>query len=208
MEKSTDKPSPQRRIFVVVALLILLVGFPLGSWYYLKGGVEWRKEALAELRDYGKIRAVHMVFPGNDRINRVGEKVCVIHNFGENPDLTEENRFILNTGQRLFEQFGENPYFRFVVIKRQGTAAFKSHIQTLPSIDYATWVQHGALGSWSTILNNGYDKFCKDEGIRPTDQFYALCDTTGTIRRFYNALDDKEIGRMVEHIAILLPPPE
>ncbi|MGI9159878.1 MAG: hypothetical protein ACR2K1_09015, partial [Saprospiraceae bacterium] len=109
------------------------------------------------------------------------------------------------TGQRLFEQFGSNMNFRLVMIAQGGTAEFKTHAQTLPSADYATWVWTGALGSWSTILNNGYESYCIATDNKGYKEFYALTDTSGTIRRFYNALDEKEVGRMVEQIAILLP---
>jgi len=54
-------------------------------------------------------------------------------------------------------------------------------------------------------LVNAYDLYCQQNGVKPVSYYYALSDTAGTIRCFYNALDEKEIGRMVEHIALLLP---
>jgi hypothetical protein len=204
--ENNPQPVQNRRKFLITAfLLLVLVVFPALSWLYLRGGLNWRKEALAELGNYGKIRAVNMIFPGNDKVNRVESAVCVVHSFGADPDLSGENKFILDTGQRLFEQFGSNMNFRLVMIAQGGTAEFKTHAQTLPSADYATWVWTGALGSWSTILNNGYESYCIATGNKGYKEFYALTDTSGTIRRFYNALDEKEVGRMVEQIAILLP---
>ena len=205
MTDSNNKPSKKRRIIQASVLLFLLVLLPAISWIYMRSGYTWRKEALEELRDHGKIRAVHMIYPGNDKVNRLESKVCVLYFFGENPDLTPAYRRVLDTGHQLHNQFGATNNFRFVVIKKGGTPAFRTHLQTQPSIDYATWVQSGALGSWSTILMNGYEKFCLEEGIRGDASYYALADTSGTIRRFYNALDEAEVGRMVEHIAILLP---
>jgi len=37
-------------------------------------------------------------------------------------------------------------------------------------------------------------------------EFYALTDVTGQIKCFYNALDEKQVTRMVQQIARLLPP--
>ena len=168
----------------------------------------WRKTAQAELADYGKIRGAYLIFPDGERQDQLKSKVVVTHIFGENPDLTNSNKQMIDTGERLFKQFGQNTYFRLAMIAEGGTAEFKSHHQTLPSADYATWVWTGGLGSWRTILENGYEKYCLEQSVSPQKEYFGLADTSGTIRRFYNALDEKEIGRMVEHISLLLPPSE
>ena len=132
--------------------------------------------------------------------------VCVIHIFGENPELTDANRKILDTGERLFNQFGQNRAFRLGMIAEGGTAEFRSYHQKLPSSDFVTWVWTGGLGSWRTIMENGYQSFCYAQGIvQPAPEYYALADTTGTIRRFYDVMDDKQVDRMVQQIALLLP---
>lgn len=205
MENKEQKPGKGRKVFVAAIIILLLAVFPIVSWFYLHDGINWRKEALSELRDYGKIPPVYMIFPGNDKVNRVDGKVCVIHYFGENPDLDAANRYILDTGQKLFDQFSQNEDFRLVMVSQGGTAEFKTHAQTLPSADYATWVWTAALGKWTTILLNGYDYYVKEEHIDPVSNYYALTDTSGVIRRFYNAEDEKDVNRMVEQIAILLP---
>ena len=92
------------------------------------------------------------------------------------------------------------------MIAAGGTAEFRSYFQTMPSADHATWVWSGGLGTWRTVMVNGYESFCLAEGIKPDAEYFALADTAGTIRRFYDALDQKQVDRMVQHIAILLPP--
>jgi hypothetical protein len=54
-------------------------------------------------------------------------------------------------------------------------------------------------------LQNGYESFCLAEKQKPAAAYYALADTSGTIRRYYDALDQSQVDRMVQHIAILLP---
>ena len=47
-----NKPQPaqnRRKLFITAFLLLVLVVFPALSWLYLRGGLNWRKEALAEL---------------------------------------------------------------------------------------------------------------------------------------------------------------
>lgn len=205
MENSEKKPSVGRRIYITAALLLILVGLPAVSWIYLRDGLNWRKKAVAELASYGKIRGAYIIWPDRTKEDLLDGKVVVLHVFGENPDLTETNQIILNTTEKLYDQFGQNEFFRLGMIANGGTAEFRSRVQTMPSAEYATWVWTGGLGSWNSIILNGYDAFCRAEGVRPVPEYYALADTAGTIRRYYNALDKKEVDRMVQHIAILLP---
>lgn len=205
MNKTEEKVTTKRKIVIFSALFVILVLLPGISWFYLGSGLKWHKAAVAELRTFAKIRGAYIIYPDGTKEDALKSKVVVLHYFGENPDLTPENKQILDTGQRLFEQFGQNPNFRIAMISEGGTAEFRSHAQTLPSSDYATWVWTGGLGSWRTIIENGYESFYLSEKVTPYPQYYALADTSGTIRRFYNAMDEKQVGRMVEHIALLLP---
>ncbi|MBK8557656.1 MAG: hypothetical protein IPL65_18775 [Lewinellaceae bacterium] len=205
MQNQDQKSSKSRKGVVAIIIGLLLIVFPAVSWFYLHEGINWRKEALSELRDYGKIPTVNIIFPGNEKENRVAGKVCVVHMFGDDPDLDAANRYILDTGQKLFDQFSQNESFRMVMIANGGTAEFKTHAQTLPSADYATWVWTSGVGKWTTVLLNGYEYYVKDEQVKPVDNYYALTDTSGIIRRFYNAEDEKDVSRMVQQIAILLP---
>ncbi len=206
----SEQVSIKRKVFISSVLFLILVVLPAGSWFYLRGGLNWRRQAESELQDYGRIRGAFVIYADGTKENQLKQKICVLHLFGANPDLTDANRRILDTGERLFTQFGFKPGaqhddFRIVMIAEGGTAEFKTHAQTLPSADYANWVWTGGLGSWNTILANAYDLYCQRNGVQPVAEYYALADTTGTIRCFYNALDEKEVGRMVEHIALLMP---
>ncbi|HLP96104.1 MAG TPA: hypothetical protein VK168_18810 [Saprospiraceae bacterium] len=211
----SEKQQPQatsknRKILMAVAMVIVLGVLPAISWLYLKNGLDWRKDALAELGSFGQIRGAYIIYPDGTKENQLAESVCVIHNFGAEPDLTPENKQIIDTNKRLYDQFGKmsdgtpRPFFKIVMIFEGGTTEFRSEIQKIPSIDYATWVQTGGLGSWGTILNNGYEKFRIDKKAKEHKYVYALADATGQIRCFYNALDEKQVERMVQQIALML----
>lgn len=201
MESEKVKFSVSRVLFI----LLLFVVLPAGSWYYLRGGLNWRKTAVAELKTFGKIREAWVINPDGTRMDLLKNKVCVVHYFGDDPDLTEANKKILETGQELIKQFGQNNYFRNVVVWQGGTPEFKEYWKNVPENNGPIWVYDGALGSWKTIMVNQYEYFTLQEKAKPAQEYFALADTTGTIRRFYNALDPQEVNRMVEHIAILLP---
>jgi hypothetical protein len=209
--ETDQKPKTSRRIIIASILLVILVGFPAASYIYMNNGYNWRKQAVSELGQYGKIRPAFLILPNGEKQNRLESSVAVIHIFGKNPDLTDANRKILDDGERLFKQFGIlgdmqiRADFRIAMIMEGGTAEFTSYRQKLPNSDFATFVWTGGLDVWKVIVDHGYEQFCKKEGIEPFPEYYALTDTSGQIRRYYNALDEKQVGRMVEHIAMLLP---
>jgi hypothetical protein len=211
MNNEQQKPSRQRRIIMAIALIFVLGVLPFGSWIYLRDGLQWRKDAKAELGSYGKIRGAYIIYPDGYKENQLAESVCVIHNFGASPDLTPDNKQIIDTNKRLYDQFGKlpdgtpRPFFKIVMISENGTAEFRSEIQKIPSIDFATWVVTGGLGSWGTILENGHEKYVLEKGTKRHKEYYALADATGEIRAFYNALDEKQVNRMVQQIALMLP---
>ncbi|MCC6412178.1 MAG: hypothetical protein IT270_10995 [Saprospiraceae bacterium] len=205
MTQENTQNSKGRKIAISIALGIILIVLPGISWIYLRNGLNWRKTAQAELKEFGKVRSAPVIYADGTKYDRIDGKVCVIHFFGDDPQLTEANKKIIEDGQKLFDQFGQNDAFRLVMVSKEGSSEFRSHYQKLPSIDYATWVWSGATGSWKTILMNGYESYCLQEGIKPAEEYYALADTSGTIRRYYDALDDQQVARMVQHVAILLP---
>ncbi len=213
MSEEQQKPSRKRRILTIAALTLVLFVLPAISWFYLQNGLQWRKDAVAELGFFGQIRGAYIIYPDGTKDDQLKESVCVIHNFGENPELTEDNKRIIETNKRLYDQYGKMPdgsprhYFKIVMIYEGGSAEFRSEIQKIPSIDYATWVVvAGGLGSWGTILNNGYEKFALERKTKQHKDFYALADATGQIKCFYNALDEEQVTRMVQQIARILPP--
>lgn len=208
MSNDTEK-SPKRKTLIRVGILaLILVVLPAISYYWLNSGFQLRKEAVGKTANFGKIRSVSVIYPDGEKEDQIKNKVCVIHSFGEDPDLTAENRQILDTCEKLFDQFGSNIHFRMALIATGGSTEFRSHYQKMASAEFVTWAWTSASGSWRTILENGYESFCKAEDVRPVKDYFAVCDTSGQIRRYYNALNHDEIERMVQHIAILLPPNE
>jgi len=211
MSEAIQKPTRTRRILTAIVLTIVLVVLPAISWIYLRDGLKWRKDAVAELGFYGPIRGAYIIYPDGTKENQLQESVCVIHNFGENPELTEDNKRIIETNKRLYDQFGKmsdgtpRPFFKIVMIFQGGSTEFRSEIQKIPSIDYATWVVTGGLVSWGTILNNGYEKFALEKKVKQHKEFYALADATEQIKCFYNALDENQVNRMVQQISRLMP---
>lgn len=209
-ETEVKSSSPFSKLVVYGIVGLLLVVFPAISYIYLKDGFKWRVQAQSELQDYGKIRAAYVVWQDGSKEDLLKGKVCVVHQFEEQPDLTPANQRIIDLCEELHKQYGFKPGsdqndFRLAMVAEGQTAAFKSYIDAKPSAEMATWVWTGGMGSWTTILKNGFDYYCIKNNITPYEDYFALTDTSGVIRRFYNAQDPAEVDRMVQQIALLLP---
>ena len=210
MSDQVDKKLTPKKIIVYGVIGMLLFGLPAMSYIYLKKGFEWRLKAQGELKDFGKIPQVPILWPDGTKENQLQGKLCVIHFFGNNPALVPVNKSIMDTGEDLFNQFGYKKDairndFRFVLIKEGGSADFETYANTRPSASMSNWVWTGGLNTWSKVLGEGYQYYTNTEHVMPYPNYYALTDTSGIIRRFYNAEDKSDIERMVQHIAILLP---
>jgi hypothetical protein len=209
----SDEPKQNSKLIRILRNIIfgsILILAPAMSWYYLSKGMEWRKKADSELLDYGAIKEAFAIYPDGTRENLLKSKVCVIHFFGEHAELTPVNSTILDTAEDLVDQFGFKPRndrddFRMVMIEENASSEFRSKVQKMPNSELANWVWTGGMGGWTTVMKNSFDYYCESNNIKPYPECYALADTSGRIRRFYNAEDPQEIGRMVEHIALILP---
>jgi hypothetical protein len=211
MSDEQQKPTRSRKIITALALILVLGVLPAISWIYLSNGLQWRREAKSELGFYGQIRGAYVIYPDGTKENQLKESVSVIHSFGENPELTEDNKRIIDTYKRLYDQFGRmsdgtpRPFFKLVLIYEGGSTEFRSEVQKIPSIDYATWVKTGGLGSWRTILENGYEKYVLEKKVKQRKEYFALTDATEQIKGFYGALEEDQVNRLVQQIAIMLP---
>ncbi len=70
------------------------------------------------MRISGKFVPFAVIYPDGKKEDQIEGKVCVIHIFGEAPDLTDDNRKILDTCEKLFNQFGTKSFFRMALVER------------------------------------------------------------------------------------------
>ncbi|MFM7154425.1 MAG: hypothetical protein ACKOZV_09905, partial [Bacteroidota bacterium] len=121
-QENTGKSAGPNKIFRTAVIVFMLVVLPALSYYYLSGGLQLRKDAIGKKETYGQVRPIYVIYPDGLKEDQIKDKVCVIHYFGEGPDLTPENRQILDTAEKLFDQFGTDKNFRLGMIARDGTA--------------------------------------------------------------------------------------
>ncbi|MFK8007298.1 MAG: hypothetical protein AB8H03_13050 [Saprospiraceae bacterium] len=219
----SDKPNVKSKI-QTFAILTILIGFPLLSWYYLTTGYNYQMDARAELKDYGKLPAFNFSnhLGGTYTSDSLENTMSVISFFGKDGKMNQE---MFNIMRKLNTQFGDNPNLELVIISIESEVKSPGVLAGLFAVNQFDEKQHHFL----TTSNQAIQKWIGEEIKVPTKweknedgptdiqltenksgeigdyPFFVLVDKKQTIRNFYHVDKEDEIKRMVEHIAILLP---
>jgi hypothetical protein len=201
-----QKASGIRKVLQALALLLFLVVLPLGSWFYLRNGLDYRLEALEELGDHGVIAPFELPTYKQDTLDRKDlEGKLVVASFLDFSDETLTRR----TGEylnKLHEQFDERP--DVLLLQHVLNAPDAGRIQAfelehrLDDPDQCFFLV-GGEGAGAAQVGDLYG--LEATAGAPLNTQLVLADTTLTIRRYYDLRDEQAVRRMVEHIAIILP---
>ena len=195
-----------RRIIQAVFLYLLLFGFPIASWYYLDSGLNYRKDAMAELNDLGPIPGFEITTQSGDQLtSEVLKKKIVIAGI-----VPMDN----SSTQQAFGDFFKKLHAQF---NERDDVAFVGHMLTENNADREQFINQYELNdpeqchfllTNTTVGKKLYSQYHFPEGMdAKQSSFVALVDTSSTIRKYYNVLEMKERKRLVEHIAFILPRP-
>ncbi|NNF35423.1 MAG: hypothetical protein HKN68_15035 [Saprospiraceae bacterium] len=146
------------KIITKIALVGLIVGFPLASWYYLNNGLEYRRQALKDLAPKGQ-----WTMEGVDKTDI---------EFYTNVIFCDSQ--LRDKMQQIYDQYAASPTFQMIEVT--GDKNYQA--------------------PWKSIYVEDY-KGCGD------DEIYLL-DVESQLRNTYTG-DEKTLGKLVEHIAIVLP---
>lgn len=192
-----------RKTLQFVALFLLLVVFPLGSWYYLKMGLKYRRENLQELQDLGKqpLPAVPDVFLGTPLPSDSLQGRWVVTGFVD-LSLNSQAASFATKLESLHEQFDERKEVFFLTYVQadssqllgwlQNYKFFKDQTQCRFAIGNAQQVEAAALALGLPKEWSG-------------NTWMTLADEKQTLRRRYNIDQEEELKSLVKHIAILIP---
>lgn len=193
----------------LAVLTMLLVGFPAVSFFYLKQGADYRREALAARGDYGKmpdlsnLRALRGTPPATYR----GAMTVV---GWLDPTKADGTRLYGRMLDSLFTQFddSQNLYFTTIVLAKDPVAAADDFAAAynLPEDEMLTFLradetQFAETAEAFAVPLGQYDA----PGIQPV---VALVDSSLTVVRHYDlARRDETIG-LVQLISLIIPLPE
>lgn len=205
------------------ALFVILVGFPLTSWYYLKTGFDYQMDARAELKDYGNIPQFSFIDMNGVPLSKdsINSKMTVLSFLGKDEAVNKE---VLEVVNKLNQQFGDNQHLKLMVGGLNSEKYSKEKLQQL----YTSYNYQGdqvlyftnsksSIQDWAGKQIKVPVEWLEKENEAPDIRleaskstlidypFFVVADTKHKIRNFYHAQKLPEVQRMVEHIALLLP---
>ncbi|MCB0627114.1 MAG: hypothetical protein KDC43_25180 [Saprospiraceae bacterium] len=180
------------------ALFLLLVLFPAGSWFYLQRGLNYRLAALEELKDLGRLPA-DLAF-----VNQSGSiidtaflqgKVLIA---GVLSGDRQQDQPIVDRLRKLHEQFDQRDDVLFLShLPEREPAALLAEAEALGIRDTAQWMLLATPEGQLESLRAAYHLQDPSE--------VCLIDTTLMVRKVYRTSENADMGRLVEHIALIMP---
>lgn len=185
-----------KSIWQFIFLLSIFGGVPAISWYYLQTGLDYRLKALSELGNLGQVeRETRVTY---DKIecspDRLKGKVHVGIWFPNGLDKEKESLKYL---EELHEQFKSRSDVSFYIFSNSSNPDsllnFVKRIDLFPS----------PIISYFPDLGVQRRYYFMKPGIGEIP--VALVDTSGAVRKHYNLSLGKDLTRLTEHLAMLLP---
>ena len=202
----------KRNLTQIIGLFLFLIILPGGSWYYLQKGLDYQKDARAQLLDYGKLQAETALLSmdgQNIQLKDIGGKLSIF-SFVTSSDLSAERN---QTWNDLYDQFEETNRATFIMGTLDSTLSLATKTD-LPQGENCLYVNtKSAQGILTNLKVPQLDAVRTEDGRYQTQKltnvnqypYYVLVDTNYTIRNYYRADDEAELKRMVEHIAMIMP---
>ena len=206
-----------------IALMVLLFIMPLISWYYLSTGLSYQKKARAELKDYGKLPAFNFEtqYGTTLSLDNIKGKIAIVHFFSMKDAKMDQT---MEKIAKIYDQFKERKDVVFLnfCLDRDIDPKFslrqygidkklndKEQFFFLKG-DYQAIQNMCTKDFKSPILPKSKpdDPYQFEEKVIPANQsypFFVLVDTNHSIRNYYSTGEVKHLGRLVEHLAMILP---
>jgi len=192
------QPNLNRKgVLQALILTLFLIGLPLGSWYYLREGYNYRR---ALLDDLGQMGQVPPVTATDIRDSLIGfedlrGKALVL------APLSPTDTLALRILHNISDQFAESRavVFAFLSKDKEETlrveADFREQIGQYPGMFFFLPGGSPAVESLLQAL-----PFPEKRG-----SFVVLADTSHAIRRVYDLGSEKDVRRLVEHLTVVIP---
>lgn len=200
----------QMRVSSIAGVILILVVFPLGALYYMNMGLKWRKERLGELKTYSRLSEA--------QLHAAYDTLATLFLDDQNIIITS---FINPDNKELAGRYGENLRKLHAQFDARGDVFFVMHLYGdsttraafLPGFirQYELEDTAQCLFFWqreeeaAAMAREAYQLERADGESWNDSPYFALVDSA-TVRHYYDVRQPQAIKRLVEHIAILIPP--
>jgi hypothetical protein len=170
-----------------IVLSFFLVFFPLVSWYYLKEGIEYRRQNLQEMAHAVDFPVGELFDVNNAPLFVYREDSTSVRNLM----LFHINKALTDTEKDHFDKIYKQ--FTSVDAYYMATIANEDLLSAMPEMI----VQVSVEGLSDTYLNSGQDVFNENKVL--------LIDKKGQLRKMYLLSSKEDMLSLVHEAAILLP---
>lgn len=197
-----EERSKSRNILQILALFLMLVVLPLGSFYYLRKGFNYQKAAWAELQDRANVPNFKLQDLRGNMIDSdsLADKI-VVANFVSYQDLKDSDLWNQRFAQ-LSGQFHDRQEFEIV--------SYLTDKDSLAASERASLLENYELRNpdqWHVLYGNSQQvQRLATQFKFPTsnEPYFALIDTM-VVKNYYRADQTDDFAKMAQHISLILP---
>lgn len=189
-----------------IVLLAFIVIIPLGSWYYLRMGYDYRKEALNQMKDHGQFPnlSVETVDGKANVADSLAGKMVIAHLLNtKNEKLSAQYG---KTLKKLHDQFKNTGRFAIVSLgvnpntdNKERLSAFAKQYELYDQPHY--YIIAADSNGVQPIANQLYFPELDLENAN----YFALADTSMMVKNHYTVLEEESIRELVTHAAMFMP---
>jgi hypothetical protein len=193
-----DEVKPANKFWRAVVFAVLFI-LPIGSVFYLYKGRAHSRTAKAELEKLGMVDGFNLMNQQNQAISPSGlhGKVTIVNFLPA--DLSKAKSLTDRIAQvhQSFDDTDDIIFLSFLV--RDSSKTLLQTAKELGIEDHDQWFLLGTSPEeWQRLSKDVYHLTNGENGV-------AMADTSLQIRKLYDINSNQQMGRMIEHVAKVVP---
>jgi hypothetical protein len=187
MNNKDKSRTPKFAYAKVGVLFLILVVFPFGAWFYLKQGINFRKEALAELKAKSDPLAINLLVDGKSvGLADLGKRVTTVFRMDNISPLQ------MDLIRKYVEQFRATNDINFVGLHVGVTSQL-----VVENLSDLIWIN--TESPEGSIIDSLLSK------VDSQAQIFVL-DRESIVRNHFSEIQEQNIKELVIQTAVLMPP--
>lgn len=188
-------PSRRNKIQYLLFFLVLFV-LPAASLYFLNSGKNYRLQALSELENLGRAGEFTAIDQSGKEVNlsTLSKKVVVV---AAVPNHSDSLKYYTSRLDIVHKAYDDTPDVLLLMGINADDRIDLAKLSLQLGIEDAE--------QWRLLHAPTRSLFSQAFQLGNEDKSVALVDTSGMVRNFYNIYDNREMGRLMEHIALIIP---
>jgi hypothetical protein len=202
-----QKGNRKRGIVQIAGLFLLLVALPLGSWYYLQTGLNYRLQAREELQPIADMPSINLANYDGQRFTKdtFQTRLLVGHFFSE----THKDKF-LPLLARIYDQFDERKEVLFLSMSTDTSLDMKSRAASmlddhmLVDKDQVYFTVDTKSRQLAENIKMPFDQY----GMSLENNSLLFFADSATVKYVYDFTRPEEVKMLIKHLTLNLHPDE